>query len=212
MTRTTVHLLRHGEVLNPDKVLYGRLPGFRLSPAGEEMARVAAGWFAGRDVTAIYTSPLERARQTAEPLEAMFGAAAIVEPRVVESANVFEGTHVGVGDGVLSRPSTYKYLLNPFRPSWGEPYSQIADRVLAAIEDARVDNAGHEAVIVTHQLPVVCARRRVEGVHLWHHPGQRRCALASVSSIGFDGERVVRIGYVEPAARVPVTQAATVGA
>jgi broad specificity phosphatase PhoE len=212
MTATTIHLLRHGEVYNPEKVLYGRLPGFRLSAAGEEMARVAASWFVGRDVTGLYTSPLERARQTAEPLEAMFDTAAIAEPRVIESANVFEGSHVGVGDGVLSQPSTYKYLLNPFRPSWGEPYAQVADRVLAAVEDARAANAGHEAVIVTHQLPVVCARRRAEGVHLWHHPGHRRCALASVSSIGFDGDRIVRIGYVEPAARVAVTQEATVGA
>lgn len=212
MTRTTVHLLRHGEVFNPDKILYGTLPGFRLSVAGEEMAHLAASWFTGRDVTAIYTSPLERARQTAEPLEAVFGTSAIVEPRVVESANVFEGSHVGVGDGVLSRPDTYKYLLNPFRPSWGEAYEQIADRVLAAVEDARVANAGHEAVIVTHQLPVVCARRRVEGLHLWHHPGHRRCALASVTSFGYDGDRIARIGYVEPAARVAVTQEATVGA
>lgn len=212
MTVTTVHLLRHGEVLNPEKILYGRLPGFRLSPAGEEMARVAAQWFVDRDVTGLYTSPLERARQTAEPLEAIFGTSAIVEPRVMEGTNVFEGSHVGVGDGVLSRPSTYRYLRNPFRPSWGEPYAQIADRVLAAVHDARAANAGHEAVIVTHQLPVVCARRRAEGVPLWHHPGNRRCALASVSSIGFDGDRIVRVGYVEPAARVAITQEATVGA
>lgn len=212
MTRTTVHLLRHGEVENPDKILYGTLPGFFLSVAGQEMARAAAGWFAGRDVRGIYSSPLERARQTAEPLEALFGVAAVVEPRVIESANVFEGSYVGVGDGVLARPSTYRYLVNPFRPSWGEPYAQIADRVLAAVDDARAAHAGHEAVIVTHQLPVVCARRRVEGVHLWHHPGHRRCALASVTSLGFDGDRVVRVGYVEPAARIPVTQEAAVGA
>lgn len=212
MTLTTIHLLRHGEVFNPDKVLYGRLPGFRLSAAGEEMARMAAAWFVGRDVTAVYSSPLERARQTAEPLEALFDTVAVVEPRVIESTNVFEGSHVGVGDGVLSQPSSYKHLLNPFRPSWGEPYREIADRVLAAVEDARVANLGHEAVIVTHQLPVVCARRRAEGVRLWHHPGQRRCALASVSSIGFDGDRIVRVGYVEPAAAVTLTQEATVGA
>lgn len=212
MTLTTVHLLRHGEVFNPDKVLYGRLPGFRLSSAGEEMARVAASWFVGRDVTGIYASPLDRALQTAEPLERQFGVAVVVEPRVIESRNVFEGSHVGVGDGVLSQPSTYKYLLNPFRPSWGEPYADVADRVLAAVEDARAAHAGHEAVIVTHQLPVVCARRKAEGLHLWHHPGHRRCALASVTSFGFADDRLVRIGYVTPAAGVPVTQKATVGA
>lgn len=212
MTRTTVHLLRHGEVANPKKILYGRLPGFLLSPAGEEMARAAAGWFAGRDVTAIVTSPLERARQTAEPLEALLGLTAVPEPRVVESTNVFEGTHVGVGDGVLSRPGTYRHLLNPFRPSWGEPYEEVADRVLAAVEDLRAANEGHEAVVVTHQLPIVCARRKAEGLHLWHHPAHRRCTLGSVTTLGFDGDRIVRVGYVEPAAMVATTQAATVGA
>jgi len=209
---TTVHLLRHGEVHNPDKVLYGRLPGFRLSEAGVEMARVAARWFEGRDVTGLYTSPLERARQTAEPLEALFGLTAVVDDRAIESVNVFEGTHVGVGDGVLSRPATYKYLVNPFRPSWGEPYEAVADRMHAAIADIRRAHAGHEAVLVSHQLPVVCARRRAEGVHLWHNPAHRRCALASVSSIVFDDDCVVRVGYVEPAAGVATTQAATVGA
>lgn len=209
---TTVHLLRHGEVYNPDKVLYGRLPGFRLSDAGVEMARVAAGWFVGRDVTGVYCSPLERARQTAEPLEAMFGLTAIIEPRVIESSSVFEGSRVGVGDGVLSRPSTYRYLVNPFRPSWGEPYAEVAARVMAAVDDIRREQAGHEAVVVSHQLPVVCARRTAEGVHLWHNPAHRRCSLASVSSLCYDGDRLVRVGYVEPAASVATTQAAAVGA
>jgi broad specificity phosphatase PhoE len=210
--RTTVHLLRHGEVFNPDKVLYGRLPGFRLSAAGEAMAQVAAGFFAGRDVTGLYTSPLERARQTVAPLEAAFGLTAVIEPRVIESENVFEGTHVGVGDGVLSDPKTYRYLWNPFRPSWGEPYAAIAARVTAAVHQARDEQAGHEAVIVTHQLPVVCARRAAEGVHLWHSPTDRQCGLASVTSLGFEGERLVRVGYAEPAAAVPTTQTAARGA
>jgi broad specificity phosphatase PhoE len=209
---TTVHLLRHGEVANPDKVLYGRLPGFRLSTAGQEMAQVAARWFTGRDVTGLYCSPLERAQQTAAPLEAAFGLTAVIEPRVIESENVFEGSTVGVGDGVLSDPSTWRHLWNPFRPSWGEAYSAVAARVTAAVHDARVEHAGHEVVIVSHQLPVVCGRRAAEGVHLWHNPAHRQCALASVTSLGFDGERLVRVGYAEPAAAVPPTQSAAVGA
>ena len=61
MTLTTVHMLRHGEVYNPEHVMYGRLPGYRLSEAGEGMARTAAAWFADRDVTHLVASPLERA-------------------------------------------------------------------------------------------------------------------------------------------------------
>ena len=210
--KTTVHLLRHGEVANPDGLLYGRLPGFRLSAAGVEMAKVASHFFAGRDVTGLYTSPLDRARQTAEPLSALTGLTAVLEPRVIESENVFEGTRVGVGDGVLRDPRNWRYLWNPFRPSWGEPYATVATRVLAAVDEARIEHLGHEVIIVTHQLPVVLARRRAEGRALWHRPDRRQCALASVTSLVYAGDHLVRVGYAEPASAVVATQRAAVGA
>ena len=210
--RTTVHLLRHGEVHNPDGVLYGRLPGFRLSAAGEQMAKVVATWFADRDVTGLYSSPLERARQTVAPLEAQFGLTATIEPRVIESENAFEGTRVGVGDGVLRDPRRWWLLRNPFRPSWGEPYVHVAERVLAAVTDARDAHPGHEVVIVSHQLPVVCARRSAEQRHLWHRPDRRQCALASVTSFVYAGDRLLHTEYVEPASGVPTTQKVTTGA
>jgi broad specificity phosphatase PhoE len=212
VTRTTVHLLRHGEVFNPTGILYGRLPGFRLSEAGEQMAVEAAKWFAGRDVTGLYSSPLERARQTVGALESALGLTATIEPRVIESENAFEGTKFGVGDGALRRPANWWLLRNPFRPSWGEAYAAVAGRVLSAVADARAENVGHEAVIVSHQLPIVCARRRADGVHLWHRPDRRQCSLASVTSFVFDGERLVHTEYAEPAAAVPTTQQRSVGA
>jgi broad specificity phosphatase PhoE len=212
MTRTTVHLLRHGEVDNPKGILYGRLPGYRLSAAGEEMAKVAATWFADRDITGIYSSPLERARQTVAPLEAQFGLSAVIEPRVIESENAFEGTRFAVGDGALRDPRRWWLLRNPFRPSWGEPYEQIAARMLGALGDARTENEGHEAVLVSHQLPVVIARRAAEGRHLWHRPDRRQCSLASVTSFVFDGDRLLYTAYSTPAAGVPTTQQVTTGA
>jgi len=209
---TTVHLLRHGEVDNPNKILYGRLPGFTLSQAGVQMATVAARSLQGRDITGVYTSPLERARQTAMPLEELFGIQAVLEPRIIESENVFEGSRVGVGDGVLRDPRNWRFLWNPVRPSWGEPYARVAARVGAAIADARDEHAGHEAVLVSHQLPVVCGRRGAEGRALWHRPDRRQCALASVTSLVFVGDRLLRTEYAEPAAGIPPTQQVTTGA
>ena len=76
MTVTTVvHLVRHGEVDNPAGVLYGRLPGFHLSPDGRLMAKAAAGFLAGHDVAVLLSSPLERALETAAPFAAQFGLA-----------------------------------------------------------------------------------------------------------------------------------------
>lgn len=212
MTRTVVHLLRHGEVYNPEGVLYGRLPGYRLSEAGEKMASVAADWFAARDVHAVYTSPLDRARQTAGALESALGVTAIVDPRLIESENAFEGSRFSAGYGSLWQPTHWWLLRNPFRPSWGEPYAAVAQRVLAAVRDARVENAGHEAVLVSHQLPIVCARRSAEAVHLWHLPNRRQCALASVTSFVFDDDRITHTHYAQPAGGVPTTQHGTVGA
>lgn len=198
--RTTVHLLRHGEVHNPDKILYGRLPGYNLSELGRAMAERAAEYFAARDVTVLVSSPLDRARQTAEPLAQKLGLEIRTDERLLESLNAFEGLSVGVGDGALGNPRHWWKLRNPFKPSWGEPYTQIADRMLAAARSARDAAQGHEAVLVSHQLPIWIARLRAENRRLWHDPRKRQCSLASVTSLHFDGDEITSISYAEPSA------------
>jgi broad specificity phosphatase PhoE len=197
--RTIVHLLRHGEVFNPGKVLYGRLPGFRLSTDGEAMAEKAAAWFAGRDITSLISSPLERAQQTAAPIARELGLPVQLDERLIEAGNAFEGMRVAGGAGVFRSPGNWWRLRNPFRPSWGEPYVEIATRMLAAVEAARNDARGHEAVLVSHQLPIWTLRLHVEGRRYVHDPRRRHCALASVTSLTYEGDRVVGVGYAEPA-------------
>ena len=196
--RTTVHLLRHGEVHNPDKILYGRLPGFRLSALGEQMAVRAAQALAGRDVAAVISSPMERAQQTAAPVAQSHGLEIGIDPGLIEAENVFEGQRVSVGDGVLKQPRTWKHLWNPFRPSWGEPYDQVAARMHGAIAAARAAARGHEAVLVSHQLPIWIARLSAEQRRLWHDPRTRQCTLASLTSLEYDGDTLVAIAYTEP--------------
>jgi len=197
--RTVVSLVRHGEVDNPTGILYGRLPGFRLSAAGEKMAETAAAALADRDVRVVISSPLERAVQTAEPIAARFGLDIQVDERLIESGNHFEGLTFGVGDGALRRPANWRKLYNPFKPSWGEPYVEVVGRVLAACADARKLAAGGEAVLVSHQMPIWVTRRAVEGRRLWHRPDRRECALASVTSFVYDGDRIDAVRYEEPA-------------
>src|SRR6266545_4546818 len=156
---TVVHLLRHGEVDNPKGILYGRLPGYHLSEDGVFMAKAVAKWLAGRDVTALFCSPLERARETAAPLAEILDLPVTVDERLIEATNSFEGAKFGIGTAALHRPSTWLLLRNPFRPSWGEPYEGMAARMLAAAAAARDAARGHEAVCVTHQLPIWIARR-----------------------------------------------------
>ncbi len=206
MVVTTVHLMRHGEVHNPQKVLYGRLPGYPLSERGRAMARAVADHLAGRtdaprrDITVVTASPLERARETGTPLAEAFGLELGTDPRLVEASNHFEGLTFGVGDGSLRHPRHWPYLRNPTRPSWGEPYAEQAERMVAAVADARAAARGHEAVLVSHQLPIWVTRLSLEGRRLWHDPRHRECSLASLTSLRFEDDELVGIGYSEPAA------------
>lgn len=206
MVATTIHLMRHGEVHNPDGVLYGRLPGYRLSERGLAMAHMVADHLAGagtsarRDVVAVIASPLQRAQETAGPIAAAFDLDIRTDERIIEAGNHFEGKTFGVGDGSLRHPEHWPYLRNPFRPSWGEAYKEQVDRMLAAVESARHLVRGHEAVLVSHQLPVWVTRLALENRHLWHDPRKRQCSVASLTSLRYDGDSLVGIGYSEPAA------------
>ena len=197
-TTATVHLVRHGEVDNPGGVLYGRLPGFGLSEAGRLMAKAAADYLAGRDVTVLRSSPLQRALETAEPIAAEFALPVEADERLIEPWNHFEGLRFGVGDGALRQPRHWVHLRNPFRPSWGEPYRDVAARVLAAVREVALAADGHEAVCVSHQLPIWVTRRLIEGRPLWHDPRRRQCALGSVTSLTFSDGRISSVRYAEP--------------
>lgn len=199
-SRTVVHLMRHGEVHNPAGVLYGRLPDYHLSDLGRQMAEAVAGHLVDHDVSVLIASPLDRAQETAQPIASSHALSIISDRRVIEADNYFEGKTFGVGDGSLRYPRHWRKLVNPFKPSWGEPYREIAARMLAAISDARRLAQGHEAVIVSHQLPVWTARSQLEGRHLWHDPRSRQCSLASLTSLTFVGDELGSITYSEPAA------------
>lgn len=198
-SRTLVHVVRHGEVDNPGRILYGRLPGYLLSQLGHQMAVRVAELLKGRDVVHLVASPLERAQETAAPIGKILGLEVGTDDRLIEAGNTFEGSTVGSDPSQLLRWSNLRRLIDPRKPSWGESYVDIAERMNAVVEDARAAAEGHEAVLVSHQLPIETLRRSIEGRRLWHNPRQRRCTLASVTTITFQGEQPVRIDYAEPA-------------
>ncbi|WP_028643414.1 histidine phosphatase family protein [Nocardioides sp. URHA0020] len=197
---TIVHLLRHGEVYNPDGILYGRRDGFHLSALGNTMAQRIADSIGDRDIVHLRVSPLERAQETARPLAAARGLEIVTDDRVIESENKFEGLNFADGaKTILKRPRLWRYLYNPFTPSWGEPHQQIVARMMAAVEDARAAAVGHEAVIVSHQLPIWTTRLHVEKRRQLHDPRNRQCTLCSLTSLHFVGDRITQVSYSEPA-------------
>ena len=191
--------MRHGEVYNPDRVLYGRLPNFALSAEGRRMAAAAAAHLRGLDrpVSALYASPLQRTRESAEPLTAAFGLTPIIDERVIEPTNVFEGKQMR--RAVLS-PANWRYLRDPSIPTWGEPYLEVVQRMDAAMRDAWGQEDGGDVVIVSHQLPIWVTHLAVAGEPLRHDPRKRRCALSSVTTFERHDLEWVEVGYTEPAA------------
>lgn len=218
MQATTIHFVRHGEVHNPDHILYERLPDFHLSDRGRRMAEATARYLAASPQTntaaAVYSSPLDRTRETAqailtalnetrmarneEPLEL------VTDQRIIEAGNNFRGTRIGHGEGALWRNGNWKLVTNLWKPSWGESYRQIAARVSAFAQEKVREHAGQQIIVVSHESPIWSYRHLLETGHPEHNMLLRHTALASVTSITYDSQtgNVMSITYVDPAAGV----------
>ena len=195
-----IHFIRHGEVHNPEKILYGLQPGWRLSERGIQMAEVVAQWSKNLNIGAIHSSPLQRAQETVAPIIDNHKLQLTTDKNLIEASNIFEGKKFELGSGVLKHPKSWRYLYNPWRPSWGEPYDQIINRMLKALFSARDAAGGKDAICVSHQLPIWILRSAVEGRRLLHDPRKRECSLASVTSFELDSDGMVTgVSYSEPA-------------
>jgi broad specificity phosphatase PhoE len=198
MPADRLHLVRHGEVDNPRRVLYGRLPGYALSPDGRTLARAAADYVhdLDRPITALVSSPLQRARESSLPFTEVFGFDPVIDERVIEPTNVFEGRQMR---RALLNPANWRHLRDPAVPSWGEPYAQVVARMDAAMTDVWAAVPEGDIVIVSHQLPIWVTHLAVAGEPLRHDPRKRRCALSSVTSFERRGDGWTEVGYAEPA-------------
>ncbi len=201
MQYTTIYLMRHGEVDNPNGVLYGRLPGYGLTQRGQKMVQMSANYLLHReaDLALILASPLLRAQQSAQPAGKLFSLPVLSDQRLMEAGNVFAGQQVHQRPLALAHPKWWKYYVSPFRPSWGEPYVHVAQRMCAVISETLDRVAGREALLVTHQSPIVSVRRLIDRQSLGHLPTHRNCSLASLTSLTFYGHTLVSVGYAEPA-------------
>ncbi|UQA80622.1 histidine phosphatase family protein [Gardnerella piotii] len=209
MQATTIHFVRHGEVENPNHVLYERLPGFHLSNRGLKMARATAKYIATvpqmRGISAIYSSPLERTQETAQQIASALQIGPIIlDKRLIEAENNFRGKRIGYGEGALWKNNNWKLVSNLWKPSWGESYKSIAARVGDFAREQVKNHPGEQIVAVTHESPIWSYRHLLETGHAEHNMLLRKTALASITSITFDcaNMNVLSITYVDPAARV----------
>lgn len=207
MPANRLHFVRHGEVFNPKGVLYERIPGFGLSDLGHEMAASAAAQLAAenRKIVKLLASPLQRTQESAAPLAKHFGLDIQHEPRVIEPWNKFAGHKMG-GRSVLKKPSLVLHLYNPSKPSWGEPYQEIAQRMTdAALEAWQSVDCG-DVVFVSHQLPIWMLYRSSQGLALPHDPKRRRCSLSSITSFEVIDGKLVAVDYREPGLELAIAK------
>ena len=155
MTRTTVHLVRHGEVFNPEGILYGRLPGYELSALGHEQADRVAAWTAGQDVAVVVASPLERAQQTA-------WAAADELGLEVETVDGLIEMSFGDWDGLTfsqahdADPELHTAWLTDtsVTPPNGESLQHAFRRVRGTLDELRTRYEGKTVLVVSHVTPI----------------------------------------------------------
>jgi broad specificity phosphatase PhoE len=200
MPATRIHLVRHGEVDNPNGVLYGRLPNFALTSLGRQMAQASATELASSNtnITRLISSPLLRTLQSARPISEALNLSVSTESQIIEPTNIFEGKKVGLAT-VSANPAFLLKLYNPFQPSWGEPYRQIVARMTEALRRAWDQTPTGEIVMVSHQLPIWSLHLAAAGKPLWHDPRSRRCDLSSITSFEFKDNKLVEVGYRDPA-------------
>ncbi|MYB44426.1 MAG: histidine phosphatase family protein [Acidimicrobiia bacterium] len=182
---SVVHLVRHGEVDNPDQVVYADLAGFGLSEGGRRQAAWASTHLAGHPIGAVYASPLDRARETAQVFALPHGLDPLVLPEVTEWALMSRWAGLPWADLDIHFPGELgAYLNDPLDLDFApESVTELALRVGRAVDALADRHSGQEVVVVSHQDPIQAARLRLTGQHLGrlHQDKPRHCEVISLS-------------------------------
>ncbi|MCU1444971.1 MAG: Phosphoglycerate mutase [Cryobacterium sp.] len=158
----------------------------------------------GRPVVRIVASPLQRAQESAGPIARAFGLPVDTDERIIEPTNHFEGKRMRGQGGALRDLRNWPSLVNPARPSWGEPFTSISNRMLATIGEAFQSVDEGDVVLVSHQLPIWIVHRALARDRLAHDPRKRRCDLSSITTLSWRENGPVEVAYTSPAAALLV--------
>ncbi|HVL26615.1 MAG TPA: MSMEG_4193 family putative phosphomutase [Acidimicrobiales bacterium] len=164
---TLVLLVRHGQTATTGKVLPGRAPGLHLADTGQAQARAAADAIASlKRVDAIYSSPLERARETAAPIAAARGLRVRADRGLLE-LDIGEWTGEEL-KAAAKRPEWRVVQRHPsgFRFPGGESFVELQTRIVGTIDRLVAAHRGGTVVAVSHADPIKAAVVHATGAHL----------------------------------------------
>ena len=198
---TTLFLVRHAAHDLLGRILTGRMSGIRLGAEGRRQAGLLAERLAREKISALYTSPLERARETADPIAARLG----LEPETVDDlTDVDYGEWSGKSFAALDedpRWATWNKARSTYRPPGGETMLDVQHRAVGSVEKIVAANTGHAALIVSHGDVIRVVLATFLGLAL-DHLTRFEVFPASISSVavGDWGAKVLGINEVLAAA------------
>jgi len=198
-TSTTILLVRHGLTPTTGRLLPGRSAGLHLSDEGQRQAEAAAQRIARlKSVAAIYSSPLERARETAMFIAKTRGLAVRIERGLLElDIGAWTGSSLA---RVSRKPEWQKVQRYPsgFRFPDGESFTEMQTRITGTLAELVARHHGGTIVAVSHADPIKAALAHALGMHLDHF--QRLViAPASITTIAYGATGPVVIGVNVPA-------------
>lgn len=196
--RTRLYLVRHCDVHNPDGVLYGHLPGFRLSDRGVRQAHALGEYLAQTPVRQIYASPLERAQQTAHIIASYLdGVPVTTTPELVEArfGGYLQGTRYR--DVPWRKPLWFVHMVRPGVLPNDETVTEMASRIRAPLTRLLHDHPGAGGVCVSHGDPIQAFW--VEAEHRSPYALHRlQCAKGGMLELDYEGEHLVDKRYRPP--------------
>jgi broad specificity phosphatase PhoE len=196
--RTTLHLVRHCDVQNPEGVLYGHLPGFRLSEKGVRQAHALGEFFAARPVREIYASPLERAQQTAHIIASYLDSVPVVTtPELVEARFGLYLQGIKPKDVPLRRPLWFVHMVWPGLLPNDESVAAMAGRVRAPLSRLLRDFPGQEGICVSHGDPIQAFWVESEMRHAYALH-RLQCAKGGMLSLDYQDDKLVSRRYRPP--------------
>jgi broad specificity phosphatase PhoE len=193
--RTIIYLVRHGEVHNPQQIMYERLPGYRLSELGKKQAQRLGKYLSDKTISAIYASPLERTRETADIIASyQKGLTVMYDERLLEVSTEARGKSV---------QHLMKERWNFYKPKYtklgGEKLSDIWKRMQTAIQDIVKKHKGKEVVMVTHGDPVMIsvAKHKGKSLRLKEIRGEDYVQTAEGFRLIFDEFRATEVSKLD---------------
>ena len=176
---TTLYLIRHGEVYNPQGIIYGRLPGFGLSERGRRQIASAAESLRSAPPTVLYASPMQRTQESAALLAQRWSLTVQTDERIVE-------TSIGSFQGRRFEDLPKPYITEEGAHPELEGAASMRIRFMDWVEDVRSRHAGQVIAAVSHRDPIIVA------LLYW-----QQCSLEGLPDFAMDPGSVYEVAFSE---------------